>query len=99
MKFDGHLIRNGFKLCASSQEKMFNSKFDPEMIGFPKGYHSEVQPLRLNDVRNLIHYLMITGVCQKQFDDWEIESMYMESQGNFGMIFDSIYKTQHQDFM
>jgi len=34
LKFDGHKIRNGFKLCASSQEDMFNSRFDPKSIGF-----------------------------------------------------------------
>lgn len=49
IKFDGHKIRNGFKLCASTSEKMFNSHFDPEKIGFQKGYWTDTRPLRLDD--------------------------------------------------
>ena len=60
LRFDGHLIRNGMKVCASSQNHYYNSKFNAKMIDFIKGYHHEVEPMKLNDMRNFIHYLMIT---------------------------------------
>jgi len=58
---------------------MFNSTFEPEMIGFQKGYYVKLRPLRLNDVRGFLHLKTVTGTTTKKVLDWEIESLYMES--------------------
>lgn len=36
MKFDGHKIRNGFKIVTSTQESYFNHLMTPDMIHMPK---------------------------------------------------------------
>lgn len=36
MRFDGHKIRNGFKICSSTHESYFNHKITPDMINSPK---------------------------------------------------------------
>ena len=35
MNFDGHLMKNGVKVFASSSGKYHNHNFSPEMINFP----------------------------------------------------------------
>jgi len=39
INFDGHFIKNGFKLMTSSSEDLFASQFDHTQIGFPTGFH------------------------------------------------------------
>lgn len=58
---------------------MFNSRFDPEKIGFQKGYYVETRPMRLDDTRGFIHLMSITGVIPKYCNEWEIESLHMEA--------------------
>lgn len=79
IKFDGHKIWNGFKLCASTNEDLYNSVFEPEMIGFQKGYYVKTRALRLDDVWGFMHLQLITGNLPKKVMEWEIESLYMES--------------------
>ncbi len=38
MKFDGHLMRQGVKVGASSMTHYFNHKFDPKAINLPTKY-------------------------------------------------------------
>jgi hypothetical protein len=42
MKFDGHFIRNGFKLMATTHTKQYKHLCTPEMISFPHGYHARM---------------------------------------------------------
>lgn len=39
MKFDGHFIRNGVKVAATSHYRLFNHTMKPKDIKFPDGYH------------------------------------------------------------
>jgi small subunit ribosomal protein S29 len=89
MKFDGHFLRNGFKLLATSHYRQFNHKFDPKMIKFPHGYTAKVDNLALNDFRNMIFYKNLTEWMPDFYKDWEIESYYMETQGNWNAFHDS----------
>ena len=82
-KFDGHMIRNGFKLCATTHYRQFNHICTPDMINFPNGYHSRVGRLALNDFRNMIYYYNVTDWMTDFYKEWEIESYYMETQGNW----------------
>jgi hypothetical protein len=61
MKFDGHKIRNGFKLCATTHYRQFNHLCTPEMLNLPDGYHAPVENLSLNDFRNMATYYTFTG--------------------------------------
>jgi hypothetical protein len=40
MKFDGHLIRNGFKSMATTHLRQYKHLCTPGMISFPNGYHA-----------------------------------------------------------
>ena len=60
MKFDGHFIRNGVKLLATSHLRQFNHVCEPKDINFYDGYHHKVENLKLNDFRNAMHYYTLT---------------------------------------
>ena len=83
MKFDGHLIRNGVKIAATSQKNYFNHVCKPEMINFPVGYAVETGPLALNDFRKVCKYYNAANWCFKRFQEWEMEALYAMSQGNW----------------
>jgi len=89
-KFNGHLIRNGVKVAATTQTKYFNHICTPEKINFPDGYTVEVQPLALNDFRNACKYYNYTMWSFKRFREWEVESYYTMSQGNWNAFQHSI---------
>jgi len=54
MRFDGHFMRNGFKLFATSHRRQFNHICHPKELGLFEGYHHRVENLALNDFRNAI---------------------------------------------
>lgn len=84
MKFDGHFMRNGFKLFATSHGHQFNHTASPEMLGMFKGYEKKVENLSLNDFRNAMHYYTLTGWMGDSYDEeWRLENLFMETQGNW----------------
>lgn len=84
MKFDGHFMRNGVKLFATSHHDRFNHIMKPEDIDFYEGYHQRVANLPLNDFRNAMHYFTLTEWMPEAFDrEWELETLFMETQGNW----------------
>jgi small subunit ribosomal protein S29 len=98
MKFDGHLIRNGYKLLATTQYRQFNHICTPEMINFPVGYHAKVENLALNDFRSMLVYKNITDWMPDHMKEWEVESWYMETQGNFDAFHKSFMRYQRLHF-
>ena len=92
MKFDGHFMRNGVKVMATSHYRMFNHMVEPEHIGFGPGYHQRVKNLPLNDFRNAMIYYSLTNVYPDSYGkEWRLESAFMECQGNLG----AFHKAQH----
>jgi small subunit ribosomal protein S29 len=67
MKFDGHFIRNGVKVTATSHYRLFNHTMKPSEIKFPDGYHQQVSNLALNDFRNAMKYYNITNWFQNRY--------------------------------
>ena len=58
MKLDGHLIKNGVKLCASSIKKFHKHEFGPHQLKLPeKGYNIELKGLPMDDFRLFLEYL------------------------------------------
>eukprot|EP00344_Euplotes_crassus_P006583 CAMPEP_0197000198 /NCGR_PEP_ID=MMETSP1380-20130617/5195_1 /TAXON_ID=5936 /ORGANISM="Euplotes crassus, Strain CT5" /LENGTH=725 /DNA_ID=CAMNT_0042417395 /DNA_START=3 /DNA_END=2180 /DNA_ORIENTATION=+ len=99
MKFDGHKIRNGVKICAATQESYFNHKVTPEMIESPKCYNVEMGPLHLNEFRNAVRFFQIDGKIFTDIKEWRIEQMHMESQGYWKGLYESYFKTiSHFDY-
>lgn len=52
MNFDGHYIKNGVKIMATSQKRLFNHICKPWMINFLEIYSIEIEKLKFNDFRN-----------------------------------------------
>lgn len=70
MKFDGHMVRNGFKLMATTHMRQYKHLCSPDMISFPDGYDARVQNLALNDFRNMVYYYNITEWMPDFFKEW-----------------------------
>jgi hypothetical protein len=70
MKFDGHFMRNGFKLLATTHYRQYKHLCTPEMISFPDGYHARVENLALNDFRNMVYYYNLTEWMPDHFKEW-----------------------------
>ena len=94
MKFDGHLMKNGFKLAATTHYRQYNHICTPDMINMPEGYHSQVSNLTLNDFRNMLNYYNFTEWMPDFMSEWEVESWYMETQGNWRAFHESFWGYQ-----
>jgi hypothetical protein len=82
MKFDGHKIRNGFKLVASSHTHLYKHQFTPKHINMPPGYGIELKGLPLDDFRKMCEHLTQAGVWRGGHrTDLDYQNLYVESQG------------------
>jgi small subunit ribosomal protein S29 len=80
MKFDGHFMRNGVKVAATSHYRFFNHTMKPSDIKFPEGYHQQVSNLKLNDFRNAMKYYEVSGFWQNRYQrEYQVESFFMET--------------------
>ena len=98
MKFDGHMVRNGFKLTSTTHYRQFNHLCTPEMLHLPNGYHSKVGNLALNDFRNMLRYYHFSKWMGDYHKEPEVESYYMETQGNWWAFHQSFNRYQRLDY-
>ena len=84
MQFDGHYMRNGVKVFATSHKRQFNHIATPEQLQWFTGYEQRVENLTLNDFRSAMRYWTFTEWMGETYDkEWELENRYMETQGNW----------------
>ena len=101
LHFDGHKIKNGFKIVASSiTDHLDRHKFIPDDIYFPKGYDFLMKGLLLDDYRSLLEYyhnVKMWRPSEKEEDDGnEIESLWMQTQGNWLQTLNIMLKCANQ---
>lgn len=85
MKFDGHRIRNGFKLAASSNYPEIRHFFSPEKINFPRPFAVEMKGLEQKFAKNFWYYCYSNKIDITGEKDPEYATLsWMENQGNFG---------------
>jgi hypothetical protein len=94
MRFDGHKIKNGVKICSTTHYRQFNHLCTPEMINMQDGYHGKVENMTLNDFRNMVYYYNITEWMPDFFKEFELESYFMETQGNWWAFHESFNRYQ-----
>ena len=94
MKFDGHFMRNGVKMLATSHYRQHNHICYPKDIDFYEGYHCRVQNMTLNDYRNACMYYTYTGWRTGYPDERKLENNYMETQGNWEAFHRSWFRYQ-----
>lgn len=85
MRFDGHKIKNGMKIFASSHQHLYKHVFTPEKINFPEqGFCHEMQNLDLALVRAAIQNYVNTGMIPADINSEEnVQLTYLETQGDF----------------
>lgn len=64
INFNGHLIKNGFKIAASSNKRLYKHTFNPDKILLPKGYACQMNGLPLDDFRNMCEYYLQNKLWQ-----------------------------------
>lgn len=87
MRFDGHLIRNGFKLAATSDYSIPRHHFTPDKINFPTSVGQELHGADAEYFANFCAYcrdqnLDNTGETSPEF----VPMVWMENQGNFAEV-------------
>jgi hypothetical protein len=92
MKFDGHMLRQGVKYLSTTHYRTFNHIMKPEQIDWFSGYSHQVSQLTLNEFRNMLIYKNLTDWTPKFWHEWEIERLYMESQGNYDAFHQTYYR-------
>jgi len=99
LHFDGHKIKNGFKLCASGiPEKLFRHEFKPDDIYFPKGYQVEMKGLLLDDYRKMLSYYHHVKLWRPSDveDHFSHEWLWMQTQGNWLQTLNILLKCADQ---
>lgn len=90
INFDGHLLYNGVKVCATSTGKLYKHECDAKKLNFPEAYSMKVKNLALGEFRNAMHHL---GVCKRanwtQTSEYQIKKNYTMTQGNFKELFEA----------
>lgn len=87
MKFDGHLIRNGFKLAATSNYSISRHHFTPAKISFPAEACFELKGAEQTHFRNFCAYCRDSGLDNTGHSSEDYAKMvWMENQGNFGAV-------------
>ena len=83
MRFNGHTIKQGVKVVASTSYRFGNHEFKPEMINYPNNYSIDLENLKLDDLRAAMGYYMLYGYSDNAYSEEEIQNLYMISQGNW----------------
>lgn len=91
-KFDGHMIRQGVKYLSTTHYKTFNHIMTPEMVQWFDGYQHQIPNLSLNEFRNMIIYKNLAEWTPYFYKEWEIERLFMETQGNYTAFHHAYYK-------
>lgn len=91
MRFDGHMMRRGFKVAGTSNFSITRHYFEPRKIHFPEEFCQEMGPMRLQDVPNfLAHFYENNLDTERVREDGYYRTMWMETQGNPGRMVDLV---------
>ena len=90
MRFNGHMIKQGVKVVASTCHRFGKHEFKPEMINYPQNYAIDVENLKLDDLRNALGYYMLFGFSDNVYTEQEIQDLFMVSQGNWKQMQDDM---------
>jgi len=63
----------------------------PEMVDWFTGYSHKIDNLTLNEFRNMLIYKNLSEWTPFFYREWEIERLYMETQGNYSAYHQTFY--------
>mmetsp|Transcript_14647 Transcript_14647/g.14731 ORF Transcript_14647/g.14731 Transcript_14647/m.14731 type:complete len:606 (+) Transcript_14647:681-2498(+) len=92
MRFDGHRIKNGIKVVGTTEFTRPREKniCTSKTLNIDPRFEVRVNYLALNDFRKAVHHYRLTQWTFQDFDEGEIEDIYMMSQGNWLMAHESL---------
>ena len=80
------------KFATTTHFKTFNHTMTPEQVDWFKGYSHQIKNLSLNEFRNMLFYKNLTDWTPYFWREWEIERLFMETQGNYSAFHDTYFK-------
>ena len=86
------MIRQGVKYLSTSHYRTHNHIMTPEMVDWFDGYSHKIPNLTLNEFRNMIIYKNLAEWTPYFYKEWEIEKLFMETQGNYTAFHHTYYK-------
>lgn len=87
LKFDGHRIKRGFKVAGTSNYSISKHYFEPKKINFPREFCHEIHGLKLEYLPHFVKYASGVNIdLMSMQDDKHLRQLWMESQGNYGII-------------
>jgi len=88
MKLDGHKIKNGYKIVASSNQSLYKHVFTPEKINFPMyGFSHEMTGMELDTLRAFCQYYHAQNWPFRDKSETAVQVLWLEQQGNWQEIF------------
>jgi len=99
MKFDGHRIKRGFKVAGTSNYSISKHFFEPKKINFPREFCHEIHGIKLEYLPHFVKYAsgVNLDICSQQ-DDKHLRQIWMESQGNYGVILKNMRNPELRTF-
>lgn len=87
MKFDGHMIKNGFKIGGSSNFSIIRHYFEPSKINFPEEFCQKLNGMQMKDSENFLAYCADHSLDGEKNRNWEYyKSIWTETQGNYARM-------------
>lgn len=88
MKLDGHKIKNGYKIVASSHQSLYKHVFTPDKINFPAyGFCHQMTGMELDTLRQFCQYYQAQRWPFRDKSETSVQVLFLENQGNWGQIF------------
>ena len=87
MKFDGHLMKNGFKVAGTSNYTIEKHYFEPKKINFPEPFCHRLEGIQLPYMENFMSHFFETKFDVESERNWDTyKTLWSEAQGNYGRI-------------
>ena len=83
MRLDGHRLKNGTKIVASTEYRNPKKTFDFKKVDILPHYLMKVEPMTLNDFRMMCVFYKSNGFLSEMFSEQDIQIAFMHSQGNW----------------
>jgi small subunit ribosomal protein S29 len=99
MKFDGHQIRRGFKIGATSNYSIVKHYFEPKKINFPNEFGVQLHGVDQKHLNHLVRFATESDLEYNGFEEEHfIRQLWMETQGNYGRLIRTMHYPEYRSF-
>lgn len=91
IRFDGHRIKNGYKIAGTSVVSIPRHHFEPRKICFPDDFCVRLEGVGLKEFGNFKHFCHLHNLDYTEgHSERYARQLWMETQGNLGLLADVI---------